>query len=78
MLPFRNELFWDININTLNVDKHKHLIIERVIRFGTLREFKELLRIYNFEIIKQKICATKALDPKTSSFVSWYFQKETT
>jgi hypothetical protein len=55
------------------MDTHRHLIIERVMTFGTLQEFKELLKIYKFEAIKQSISKAKALDPKTASFVAWYF-----
>nr|NQU90310.1 hypothetical protein [Bacteroidota bacterium] len=73
MLPFRNELFWDVKIESLDVSRHKHLIIERVITFGTIVEFRDLLRIYNADIIKESLRIAKALDPKTTSFVSWYF-----
>jgi len=74
MLPFRRELFWDIDFANLNLEKHKRLIIERVITLGNLEEFRQLLVIYKTEIIRQTIMELGYLDPKTMNFVISYFE----
>ncbi len=74
MLPFRRELFWDIDFTNLDQEKHKRLIIERVITLGNLEEFRQLLVIYNKEIIRQTIMKLGYLDPKTMNFVISFFE----
>ena len=74
MLPFRRELFWDIDFANLNLEKHKRLIIERVLTLGNLEEFRQLLVIYKAEIIRQTIMELGYLDPKTMNFVISYFE----
>jgi len=74
MLPFRRELFWDIDFANLNLEKHKRLIIERVITLGNLEEFRQLLVIYKTEIIRQTIMELGYLDPKTMNFVISFFE----
>jgi len=74
MLPFRRELFWDIDFANLNLEKHKRLIIERVITLGNLEEFRQLLVIYKAEIIRQTIMELGYLDPKTMNFVISFFE----
>jgi len=74
MLPFRRELFWDIDFANLNLEKHKRLIIERVLTLGNLEEFRQLLVIYKTEIIRQTIMELGYLDPKTMNFVISFFE----
>jgi len=74
MLPFRRELFWDIDFANLNLEKHKRLIIERVLTLGNLEEFRQLLVIYKAEIIRQTIMELGYLDPKTMNFVISFFE----
>ena len=73
MLPLRKELFWDIDFDNLNIEKHKRLIIERVITLGELDEFHYILMIYGKHVIKQIIMELGYLDPKTMNFVTTYF-----
>ena len=74
MLPFRRELFWDIDFANLHLEKHKRLIIERVLTLGNLEEFRQLLVIYKTEIIRQTIMELGYLDPKTMNFVISFFE----
>lgn len=74
MIQIRKELFWDINFSTLDVEKHKNLIVERVLSFGNLDEFKYLLSLYSYQTIKQIITKLGYLDPKTIAFVSDFFK----
>jgi len=74
MIQFRKELFWDINFSTLDIEKHKNLIVERVLSFGNLDEFNYLLSLYSYQTIKQINTQLGYLDPKTIAFVSGFFK----
>lgn len=73
MLPIRKELFWDTDINNLNVIKHKRIIIERVLTLGNLEEFVYILNTFDTKILVNEIQKLGYLDPKTLSFVTSFF-----
>lgn len=66
-------LFWDTNVDSIDVTKHRQAIIERVIERGSWEEFKELIDFYGRATIID--CAKKArwFSEKTIHFVSAYF-----
>ena len=66
-------LFWDIDVNTLDYDKHSRFIIERVLLKGDLPDWFELKKIYGIERIKKEILQVRYLDKKTLSFLSLIF-----
>ncbi len=72
-IPLRKELFWDIDIINLDLNKHKNLIIERVLSYGNIAEFKFILTQYKTETIKEEIKKIGYLDPKTYNFVLSFF-----
>ena len=74
MLPFRNELFWDVDFSSLDPDIHKRLIVERVLTLGNLDEFNQILKIYDRQNIVDVIQQLGYLDPKTLSFVISFFR----
>jgi hypothetical protein len=72
MIPIRNEILWDIDPRTLDPDKNKGILIERVLSYGNLEELKFLFSYYGIDIIKQTVKNTGYLDPKTMEFVISY------
>lgn len=72
MLPIRKEIFWDLDPLTIDPDKNKALIIERVLSYGTLNELVYLFSCYNLETIKQTVKNTGYFDPKTFEFITTY------
>ncbi len=73
MLPFRKELFWDTNFDSLFADTHKRLIIERVLTLGNLDEFIYILNTYDTQTLVGVIRQLGYIDPKTLSFVVSFF-----
>jgi len=63
-------LFWDTNIDNIDLEKHSRFIIERVVMRGNISDWKWMHRIYSKEIISRKIVEIRYLDPKTLSFLS--------
>jgi hypothetical protein len=74
MLPLRKELFWDVDFETLEIEKHKRLIIERVLTLGNLDEFFFITKTYTTDTLKETIKTIGYLDPKTMSFVISHFK----
>jgi hypothetical protein len=67
-------LFWDIPIESLDVQIHSGQIIERVVQRGTWQDFKLLLKHYDKETIKEKLKQARFLDDRTLNFCSLYFE----
>ncbi len=72
-LPLRPELFWDVDINTLDEQTHKNYIIQQVFNYGEISEFNAIMHYYNRDTIKNAICKAGYLDPKTLAFVLTFF-----
>ena len=71
--PFSQNLFWDTNIRSINLKKHKRYIIERVLTRGNRKDFEKLLSLYSKKEISFALRMSTGLDPKTRRFCSKYF-----
>jgi hypothetical protein len=67
-------LFWDVNLETLDWEKHKMLIVDRVIQRGTYKEFNIVLAYYGKEKMAQIIKELSFLPPKDLAFVITFFE----
>lgn len=68
-----DKLFWEANLSTLDAEKHKQYIIERVLERGTSAQIKQILNYYPIETIKNAIKRARWFDAKTMHFLSIYF-----
>ncbi len=66
-------LFWDIDINDLNFDKHARFVIGRVLTKGDLNDWFELKKKYGLKRIKQEVIQIRYLDKKTLNLLSLFF-----
>ncbi|MBX2927690.1 MAG: hypothetical protein KF852_07650 [Saprospiraceae bacterium] len=73
-LQLRPSLFWDVDVNTIDKQRHKLSIIERVTTRGRLEEFRELLAYYGKETVKETLLNTRYLDKRTLSYCSIIFE----
>lgn len=71
--PFSRQLFWEYDINTVDLKKHKRFIIERVITRGSKKDFEKLLQLYSKREIRFALRQAVELDPQTRNFCSQYF-----
>jgi len=46
-------LFWDVNVETIDIEKHANYIIERFLEYGTLDGVRWLRKFYGDERIRQ-------------------------
>jgi len=54
-MPVRDSLFWDVNKNEIDLEKHKRFVIERILNFGNVEEFKWLDSYYDKNVITEVI-----------------------
>jgi hypothetical protein len=66
-------LFWDYNVNMLNPDCDKKLIIERVFTRGTEMDEKILFSYYGKDAIQDCVLNIKYFDKKTLNYLSIVF-----
>lgn len=66
-------LFWDVDIISLNSEKHAAYIIDRVLSLGTMEDFRHLIALYGVEKIKEVVKTLRYLDDKVLHFCSLYF-----
>jgi len=58
-------LFWDINKNNLYFEKHKKFIIQRVLEYGLLSDWKIIYNYYGINEIAQIAISLRDLDEKS-------------
>ena len=63
-------LFWDFNVNTLDEQINKTIIIERVFTRGDIPDIKTIVQFYGIDTIKQEIVKAGFLDNKTLKWTS--------
>jgi len=66
-------LFWDYNIDLLDPNIDRNLILERVFSRGTENDEREVLNYYGTNLIKKTILDIKYLDKKTLNYLSIFF-----
>lgn len=67
---FSSHLFWDIDRDKLDWNKHRMYIVERVLEYGVLSDWKLLRSCMSIEEITSFAKKIRQLDPKTLSFIS--------
>lgn len=73
-LTLRPALFWDIDVQTIDLKKHKASVIERIVTRGRWDEFKEMLDYYGKNTVESVVLNARWLDKRTLSFCSAIFQ----
>ena len=72
-MNFNKALFWDVHMDSLDMEQHARFIIERVVTRGNMTDWKLLKKVYGTEKIKLEVLYCRFLDQKTVSFLSTYF-----
>ena len=69
-LKFRRVLFWDIPFESIDPEKYKRLIIDRVFSRGNLSEFRQIINYYDEQEILEELKKIKSFDKKTLNFIN--------
>ena len=66
-------LFWDVNIEEVDLVKHRSSVIERITNRGRLDEFRAMVKFYGQETVKNVLINVRYLDKRTLSYCSLIF-----
>ncbi len=72
-LQLRPSLFWDVNVDTIDLQKHRASVIERTTLRGRFDEFRALLQYYGAETVKNTLLDVRYLDKVTLWYCSAIF-----
>lgn len=67
-MEFSKGLFWDIDVEKLDIEKHAGQIIPRVFMRGTMEDILQVLRYYGKDKVKEILVQTRYLDKLTLAF----------
>ncbi len=65
-----NILFWDVDKNDIDFDKHSTFIIQRVLEYGEFCDWKAILSYYGLNRIVSECKKMRTLDPICLSFIA--------
>ena len=60
-MKFRQSLFWDIDPQTININKNAEYVIERILDFGNDEEVRWVWKNYDKSIIKKVLKNSRSL-----------------
>ncbi|OGL78999.1 hypothetical protein A3J43_03840 [Candidatus Uhrbacteria bacterium RIFCSPHIGHO2_12_FULL_54_23] len=64
-MKFRQSLFWDVDLKTIDPKKHAEYVIERILDFGDDREVRWMTRYYSHRLIKKVVRESRVLHDKS-------------
>lgn len=67
--PFNPSLFWDTNIENIDTTSNAPYIVQRVLEYGEITDWKLIKEIYGIKRIVQIAQQLRTLDPKALSFI---------
>jgi len=67
---FSSHIFWDVDVNNLDIIRSKKLIVQRVLGYGLINDWKILLNLYGIAEIAETAVSLRDLDNKSVSFIS--------
>lgn len=62
-------LFWDIDMSTADMDTCPSQIIQRVLEYGTLEDWRLIYHYYGLDKIVAVCQSLRALEPKALAFI---------
>jgi len=73
VLGLSKTLFWDTDPETVDINKHASLIIERVLSIGTWDDFKKIINYYSKEKVALHATQLRYMDKIVLAFCVTYF-----
>ena len=75
---FSPHLFWDVDLDGFDFDKHKTHLINKVLEYGMIKDWNLLKEVYGLETIKEVSLNLRSLDAVTLSYLSALFKIDKT
>ena len=75
---FSPHLFWDVDLDGFDFDKHKTHLINKVLEYGMIKDWNLVKEVYGLETIKEVSLNLRSLDAVTLSYLSALFKIDKT
>lgn len=69
-LKFSENLFWDIDAATLDYGKHQRFIVQRVVEYGSLKDWRLICAYYGLNSIVAAAQGLRSLEKKAHVFLA--------
>jgi hypothetical protein len=66
-------IFWDTDYDSIDWDKKARYVIERVLNYGSISDWRAIQKYYGMERILEEMLQSIDLDPKSLAFLSCIF-----
>lgn len=66
---FSTHLFWDVNIQDIDLEKHASYVVQRVLEYGLLQDWMLLRSYYGLSRIAEEAMLLRSLEPRALSFI---------
>ncbi|MDA3799786.1 MAG: hypothetical protein PF692_11975 [Kiritimatiellae bacterium] len=67
---FSHHIFWDVDKDQVDLERNKRFIIQRVLEYGLMNDWKLIKGYYGIMTIGKEMQKVRSLDPVSLSFVS--------
>ena len=71
--PFSRHIFWETDYDKIDWVNRERYVIERVVMYGNMKDWRLLQSYYGMEKIKEAVLSARDLEPKTMNFMSQLF-----
>ena len=75
---FSQHLFWDVDLDGFDFEKHKVHLVQKVIEFGRITDWNLLKAVYGLDQIKEISLNIRSLDAVSLSFLALIFKIDKT
>jgi len=67
---------WEYDLATFNYDKSYKIVIERILQLGTIEDWKEIIRYYGIDKIREVIEWSRQLSQREKEFSRFFLQSD--
>ena len=71
-IKFSQYLFWDVDVNELDIDRFPAFVIQRVLEYGRWEDWIQIRSYYSMQIIKDAVMNLRTLFPKSLNYIALY------
>ena len=66
--------FWDVEMESINWDDHRAFILERIMQYGTMDDWKIIRKVLDLKDLKHAATQANDLDDFSLSFLSLFLK----
>lgn len=72
-MQISKNIFWDVRFESIQWDKNSPFVVDRVLHYGTLKDWKQVLAYYGLEKVREIVTNLRYLDKRVLSYCSTFF-----